>query len=219
MSDPATPAPRRGRRPEGDARRALIEAAQAILAVKPAGKLTVREVASRAGCDVAMVNYYFGSKDGLLTAALDDALEEMNRVLSSVTQSDGTLAEKMANLVREPILAMGERRHLPRLIIGQVLLERGKRADRYIASMGVSYLEAVEALVEEGIRSGSFRKVDARSLVYSFSAIPAFFFLMAPVLERVLGEEAVSRQAVETFAEAVADLVMFGLVARPEDED
>jgi AcrR family transcriptional regulator len=219
MSDPAAPAPRRGRRPEGDARRALIEAAQAILAVKPAGKLTVREVASRAGCDVAMVNYYFGSKEGLLTAALDDALDEMNRVLASVTQSEGTLAEKMANLVREPILAMGERRHLPRLIIGQVLLERGKRADRYIASMGVSYLEAVEALVEEGIRSGSFRKVDARSLVYSFSAIPAFFFLMAPVLERVLGEEAVSRQAVETFAEAVADLVMFGLVARPEDED
>ena len=219
MSDPAAPAPRRGRRPEGDARRALIEAAQAILAVKPAGRLTVREVAARAGCDVAMVNYYFGSKEGLLTAALDDALEEMNRVLSSVTQSDGTLAEKMANLVREPILALGERRHLPRLIIGQVLLERGKRADRYIASMGVSYLEAVETLVEEGIRSGSFRKVDARSLVYSFSAIPAFFFLMAPVLERVLGEEAVSRQAVETFAEAVADLVMFGLVARPGDED
>jgi AcrR family transcriptional regulator len=219
MSDPVAPTPRRGRRPEGDARRALIEAAQAILAVKPAGKLTVREVASRAGCDVAMVNYYFGSKEGLLTAALDDALEEMNRVLSSVTQSDGTLAEKMANLVREPILAMGERRHLPRLIIGQVLLERGKRADRYIASIGVSYLQAVEALVEEGIRSGSFRKVDARSLVYSFSAIPAFFFLMAPVLERVLGEEAVSTQAVETFAEAVADLVIYGLVARPEGGD
>jgi AcrR family transcriptional regulator len=222
MPDPdesSVPAPRRGRRPEGDARRALIEAAQAILAVKPAGKLTVREVASRAGCDVAMVNYYFGSKEGLLTAALDDALEEMNRVLASVTTSEGTLAEKMANLVREPILAMGERRHLPRLIIGQVLLERGKRADRYIASMGVSYLESVETLVEEGIRSGTFRKVDARSLVYSFSAIPAFFFLMAPVLERVLGEEAVSAQAVETFAEAVADLVMYGLVARPEDAD
>ena len=217
MSDPAPPAPRRGRRPEGDARRALIEAAQAILAVKPAGKLTVREVASRAGCDVAMVNYYFGSKEGLLTAALDDALEEMSRVLASVTTSDGTLAEKMANLVREPILAMGERRHLPRLIIGQVLLERGKRADRYIATMGVSYLEAVEALVEEGIRSGTFRKVDARSLVYSFAAIPAFFFLMAPVLERVLGEEAVSTHAVETFAEAVADLVLLGLVARPEE--
>lgn len=217
MADPAAPASRRGRRPDGDARRALIEAAQAILAVKPAGKLTVREVAARAGCDVAMVNYYFGSKEGLLTAALDDALEEMSRVLASVTASEGTLAEKMANLVREPILAMGERRHLPRLIIGQVLLERGKRADRYIATMGVSYLESVEALVEQGIRSGTFRKVDARSLVYSFAAIPAFFFLMAPVLERVLGEEAVSTQAVETFAEAVADLVLHGLVARPDD--
>lgn len=187
------------------------------MSVRPAGRLTVREVATRAGCDVALVNYYFGSKEGLVNAALDDALAELQQVLQSVHASEGTLAEKMANLVREPILALGERRHLPRLIIGQVLLERGKRADRYIAAMGVSYLEAVEALVEEGIRSGTFRQVDARSLVYSFAAIPAFYFLMAPVIERVLGEEAVSAGAVESFAEAVADLVLLGLVSRPEN--
>ncbi|HKN38596.1 MAG TPA: TetR family transcriptional regulator, partial [Acidimicrobiia bacterium] len=77
---PSEPSPRRGRRAEGDARRALIEAAQAILAARPAGKLTVREVASRAGCDVALVNYYFGSKEGLLAAALEDALRELREV-------------------------------------------------------------------------------------------------------------------------------------------
>ena len=77
--------PRRGRRPEGDARRALIEAAQAILAARPAGKLTVREVAARAGCDVALVNYYFGSKEGLLAAALEDArARAMRRTLIGI---------------------------------------------------------------------------------------------------------------------------------------
>jgi AcrR family transcriptional regulator len=208
---------RRGRRPEGDARRALIEAAQAILAARPAGKLTVREVASRAGCDVALVNYYFGSKDGLLAAALEDALAELREVLETNTRREGTFEEQVRRMVREPILAMGERRHLPRMIIGQILLERGPQADRWIAALGMSQLEAVGGIVEDGIRSGAFRPVDARALVYSFSAIPAFFFLMAPVIERILGEEAVSQEAVESFADAVTDLVLHGLL-REDDE-
>ncbi|MGH8998046.1 MAG: TetR family transcriptional regulator [Acidimicrobiia bacterium] len=216
MSQPDLPAPRRGRRQDKDARRALIESAQAIMSLRPAGKLTVREVAARAGCDVAMVNYYFGSKDGLVTAATEDALAEVRSAMEATFNAGGDLASQVRSLVRDPILALGERRHVPRLVIGQVLLERGPQTDRYIAALGLSYLQAVEAIVEEGIRSGAFRQVDARALVYSFAAIPAFFFLMAPVIERVLGEEAVGAEAVETFAEAVADLVLHGLLA-PEE--
>lgn len=217
--EPSSHAPRRGRRPEGDARRALIEAAQAILAARPAGKLTVREVASRAGCDVALVNYYFGSKDGLLAAALEDALAELREVLETYSRREGTFEEQVRRMVREPILALGERRHLPRMIIGQILLERGPQADRWIAALGMSQLQAVGGLVEDGIRSGAFRPVDARALVYSFSAIPAFFFLMAPVIERILGEEAVSAEAVESFADAVSDLVLHGLLATDSSRD
>jgi TetR/AcrR family transcriptional regulator len=216
---PSDPVPRRGRRPEGDARRALIEAAQAILAARPAGKLTVREVASRAGCDVALVNYYFGSKDGLLAAALEDALDELRSVLETYTRREGTFEEQVRRMVREPILAMGERRHLPRMIIGQILLERGPQADRWIAALGMSQLQAVGDLVADGVRSGAFRQIDVRALVYSFSAIPAFFFLMAPVIERILGEEAVSQEAVESFADAVTDLVLHGLLAGTPEPD
>jgi TetR/AcrR family transcriptional regulator len=211
--------PRRGRRPQGDARRALIEAAQAILADRPAGRLTVREVAERAGCDVALVNYYFESREGLLTAALEDALAELRQVLEAMTRREGTLTDQVRRLVRDPILALRERRHLPRMLIGQVLLERGPQADRYIAALGLAHLRAVEATVEEGVRSGAFRPLDARALVYSFAALPVFFFLMAPVIGRVLGEEAVSEEAVESFAEAAADLVLYGLVADRERPD
>jgi AcrR family transcriptional regulator len=176
-------------------------------------------VAARAGCDVALVNYYFGSKDGLLVAALEDALDELRAVLETYTRREGTFEEQVRRMVREPILAMGERRHLPRMIIGQILLERGPQADRWIAALGMSQLQAVGDLVADGIRSGAFRQVDARALVYSFSAIPAFFFLMAPVIERILGEEAVSQEAVESFADAVTDLVLHGLLAQPPEPD
>ena len=47
-----------------DARRALIEAAQALLAERPSARITVREVASRAGCELAIVTADPGSSSG-----------------------------------------------------------------------------------------------------------------------------------------------------------
>jgi AcrR family transcriptional regulator len=217
-----SPLPRRGRRPDGDARADLIHAAQALMAARPSGRITVREIAARAGCDVALVNYYFGSKEGLFDAALDAALEEIRHLLEALTTGEGSSADQIRRLIEDPIFAMGERRHLPRVLIGQVLLERGPRTDRYIAALGLSYLKSVQAIVEDGVRDGTFRQVDARALVYSFAAIPAFFFLMAPVLERILGEEAVSQEAVGSFAKAVADLVLNGILsdeARAGEDD
>lgn len=207
------PAPRRGRRPDGDPRVDLILAAQALMAARPAGRITVREVAARAGCDVALVNYYFGSKEGLFDAALDAALGELRQILEALTTRGGSPEEQIRRLIEDPIFEMAGRRHLPRVLIGQVLLERGPRTDRYIAALGLSYLNSVQAIIEDGVRDGTFRQVDTRALVYSFAAIPAFFFLMAPVLERILGEEAVNEQAVHAFAAAVADLVLNGLLS------
>lgn len=183
------------------------------MAERPSGRVTVRELAARAGCDPALVSYYFGSKDGLLAAALEDAVAQVRRVLETVTERRGSLSDQVSRLVRDPILELGRRPHVPRMLVEQVLLEPGPRADRFIAALGLPYLRAVEAIAEDGVRSGAFRAVDARALVYSLAAIPLFFFLMSPVIERVLGEEAVSPEAVEGFADAVADLVLHGLVA------
>lgn len=62
---------RRGRRPGGqDTREALLDAAREVFAEQGYYAATVRTIASRAGVDAAMVNHWFGGKDGLFTAAV-----------------------------------------------------------------------------------------------------------------------------------------------------
>ena len=62
---------RRGRRPAGeDTRTALVEAARAIFIEQGFDGATVRAIAARAGVDAAMVNHWFGSKEGLFAAAM-----------------------------------------------------------------------------------------------------------------------------------------------------
>ncbi|GAA4548656.1 TetR/AcrR family transcriptional regulator [Amycolatopsis samaneae] len=62
---------RRGRRPAGqDTRTALVEAARAVFAENGYEGSTVRAIAARAGVDAAMVNHWFGSKEGLFADAV-----------------------------------------------------------------------------------------------------------------------------------------------------
>lgn len=52
--------------------RAILEAAFKILARDGFGKLTARSVAEEAGTNLALLNYYFGGKKGLLLAIYDE---------------------------------------------------------------------------------------------------------------------------------------------------
>ncbi|HEX4701870.1 MAG TPA: TetR family transcriptional regulator [Pseudonocardiaceae bacterium] len=63
---------RRGRRAGGeDTRAALLAAARAVFAEQGYQGATVRVIAARAGVDAAMVNHWFGGKQGLFAAIVE----------------------------------------------------------------------------------------------------------------------------------------------------
>src|SRR5687768_12018312 len=51
----------------------LLEAAGAVFAEHGYAKATSKEICERAGANIAAVNYYFGGKDGLYSAVLEEA--------------------------------------------------------------------------------------------------------------------------------------------------
>jgi AcrR family transcriptional regulator len=63
---------RRGRRAGGaDTRAALLDAARAVFAEQGYQGATVRAIAARAGVDAAMVNHWFGGKQGLFREVVE----------------------------------------------------------------------------------------------------------------------------------------------------
>ncbi|MFL6143501.1 MAG: TetR/AcrR family transcriptional regulator [Labedaea sp.] len=91
-----TTARRRGRRPGGtDTRTALLDAARAVFAEQGYDGATVRAIATRAGVDAAMVNHWFGSKEGLF--------------LKAVLQLPFEPAEVIGQLAAGPAEQLGER--------------------------------------------------------------------------------------------------------------
>lgn len=85
-NDPTDTAKRRGRRPAGQqTRAALLEAARTVFAESGYDAATVRAIASRAGVDAAMVNHWFGSKQGLFGQAVLELPFEPAELVETVT--------------------------------------------------------------------------------------------------------------------------------------
>ncbi|HEX9036281.1 MAG TPA: TetR/AcrR family transcriptional regulator [Ktedonobacterales bacterium] len=84
---PTTNTPRQMRSRGGDVRRAEILAATlTVLARAGLTETTTRKIAAEAGVNQAMIGYYFGSKDELLFAAL----QEMMRITGDIVRASMT---------------------------------------------------------------------------------------------------------------------------------
>jgi AcrR family transcriptional regulator len=89
---------RRGRRPAGhDTRDALLSAARSEFSERGYQGARVRSIATSAGVDAAMVNHWFGGKDGLFVAAMDLPINPEQLIARIL---DGDIAELGERIVR-----------------------------------------------------------------------------------------------------------------------
>lgn len=90
------PGRRRGRRSGGeDTRAALLAAARAVFAEQGYQGATVRAIAARAGVDAAMVNHWFGGKQGLFTAIVQLPFDPAQLVEHVLVGGRDGLAERL----------------------------------------------------------------------------------------------------------------------------
>ncbi|HLZ62885.1 MAG TPA: TetR/AcrR family transcriptional regulator [Ktedonosporobacter sp.] len=77
-----------------DARRAeILEAAIRVLARDGLAETTTRKIATEANVNQAMLRYYFGSKDDLLFAVLQEMMRVTEEIVRSVATVSGSLRE------------------------------------------------------------------------------------------------------------------------------
>jgi AcrR family transcriptional regulator len=164
VTESATQGPprRRGRRPGGtDTRAALIEAARAVFTEQGYDGATVRTIAGRAGVDAAMVNHWFGGKEGLFAEAVlklpfspkvlverlldggvDDIGERIVRTFLTTwdTTGGGVFTALMRSITSHEQAAHVLRDFLVKHIVGRILSEIGPDNQEFRAMLVASHL-------------------------------------------------------------------------------
>lgn len=80
----------------------LVRAARRRFATEGYRAATVRRIAADAGVNVALINRYFGSKEGLFEACLQRSVEELRSDQGDPTDLDQLISRLAAHVVDEP---------------------------------------------------------------------------------------------------------------------
>ncbi len=198
-------------------RAALLDAAQEILAEKGLPRVTVREVAERAGVKPALVNYYFGSKDDLLRAVADRISAKLLASIGAVVSQAGGAEERLANMVRAAVSVIGADHYAPRLIAEQVLFGEDEVIDDFVTNFASKNLENFTQVLQDGQRIGVFRDVNPMFLIPALFGSSLFFFLAEPIMKRLYGIPEITPEIAQQFAEHQVELLLNGILKSPAD--
>jgi AcrR family transcriptional regulator len=140
----------------------IIEAAIELFAEKGFEGTSIRDLATKADVNVAMINYYFGSKEKLFecmvkqkAAYTKDILEEIvnDRELSEI--------EKLDRIIDSYVTRIFSNRKFHRVIHQELMLnERETLQDAIVNILSPNSL-LIRSVVEAGMKNGTFKKVDS----------------------------------------------------------
>ncbi|MGA8221885.1 MAG: CerR family C-terminal domain-containing protein [Candidatus Acidiferrales bacterium] len=210
---------KRGRRKvenPATARRILAAAEQQFATQGMAGART-DEIAAAAHANKAMLYYYFGSKQQLHRAVLEHLFGQLREVVYAPSAPDATPRDRLFAFVNGYFNFIATHPNYPSLVQREAMSATPK-FEWIVREYFRPFHQHLGGLIEEGIASGEFRKVDAHNTVFTLLGMMVFYFAAAPVMSKLVGQNLLSAPALEKRRRALLDFVDHGLIrkeARP----
>ncbi len=151
-----------------DKRVHIIETAMDLFAGKGYEGTSIRDIAEKASVNLAMVNYYFGSKEKLFeniveykSAVTRDVLDEIlnNKQLSYIQKIEAVIDSYVERLFTH--------RSFHRLIYQELILNQREDLQRSIVNHLFPNSLIIKSIIESGIKKGEFKKVDIELTIAS----------------------------------------------------
>ncbi len=155
----------------------ILKAAVAEFARFGLGGARVDRIAARAGANKRMLYYYYGNKDALFLAVLEDSYARIRSAERALHLADLDPQEAMRRLVAftwKYYLAHPEFLTL----LNSENLHRGRhiRRSRNIIDMHSPFVAMIKQVLERGVRAGEFRRgVDPVQLYISIAGLGYFY--------------------------------------------
>ncbi|CAK2091081.1 TetR/AcrR family transcriptional regulator [Vibrio crassostreae] len=172
-----------------DVRQLLIEHARDLFVVQPYDKVSTRLVAERAGVNIAMIRYYFGSKAGLFEAMLRETLRPMQLQMQRLV--DESSHENFLDLMRTYYKEMVKVPKFPRLIAQVMNMPPSEVQRELLEKVFLDVAKpAQDVIFEKLVEQGVLRKdMDPRLCRVSYISLMVFPFIAPPPLLAIHGIE------------------------------
>ena len=194
------------RKPEGDKRRQILDAAVTVFARRGYFAAKVSEIARAAGVADGTIYLYFKNKEDIIVSVFADVLRHHLEKAKQEIARAHTPREKLLAVARHHLTALSENRDVA--IVFQTELRQSTLLARLNSQELRGYFGLLSGLIEAGQTDGAFRNDIPRNVV-----VQAFFGALDEMVTAWILAE--NHYNLVDLAEPVTDLFLGGLGPGP----
>ena len=138
---------------------AIINTAEKLFAVTGFDGTSVRDIAQEAGVNVAMISYYFGSKEKLMEAVFEERTNNIRLKVENLLQNEVlSNLEKVNILIDDYVDKFIQQQEFHKIMMREQLIDKDTMIAGCIMELKKRNLASIKKLILDGQKSGEFKK-------------------------------------------------------------
>ncbi len=184
----------------------ILEAAESLFSEKGFDGSSVRDIAEKAGVNVAMISYYFGSKEKLMQSIFERRNEHFKMQVESLLRDEQlSYTDKVFKLIDDHIERAFSRASFYKLMICEQVINKNPAVIGIMKDMKKRNMAVISALIHAGQDAGVFRRdINIMMLFTSMFGTVSQSIIGADLYREINGLQHISEEAFQ--ARLKADL-------------
>lgn len=159
----------------------IIKAARKVFTQKGFAAARTRDIAEEAGINLALLNYYFRSKEKLFDMVMKENMQQMVMAMKSVLNDESlTLEGKVAAIADNYISLLSANPDLPLFVLSEIRSSPAK----FASNMGIKDVMMGSHFFKQ-VREHGKNKVHPMHFLMNMMGMMVFPFVAAPLLKNV----------------------------------
>jgi AcrR family transcriptional regulator len=144
----------------------ILQKAEELFAQNGYEGTTVRDIATAADVNLAMISYYFGSKEKLIEVLFKERMEATKLRMEAVVNNPSILPfQKLEILIDQYIERVFERQDFYKVMLAQQMLQKNDVIISFMKQYKLSYANLIDEVLQAGRRMNHFTKKEIDTLL------------------------------------------------------
>lgn len=178
-------------------------------------ELSLNEIAKQAGLNSALISYYFGTKQGMMLALVEDVVGRSLMRLDELVEMDMSATEKLKLHIQAIITIYFRYPFINRLI--HFLFEDPVAGKEVAEKISKPLAETQRQLLEQGISTGEFKPVDPMMFYFIILGACDHIFFGQHIMRVAFGIDTIDDAIRRKYTKTLLDMVLTGILQDKAD--
>lgn len=136
----------------------ILLKAEALFAQRGYDATSVRDIAQEANINVAMISYYFGSKDLLMERLFEWRMSVGQLKVKEIIEDDTLNAiEKVEQIIQGYVNRVKKYKNFYRVILAEQTVNENQQVLKLLHHSRLNYLKGFDVIIQEGVKNQVFK--------------------------------------------------------------